>query len=816
MPRIASPQGLSRDEAQRRLAAEGPNELPRGEARSLARIGFDVVREPMFGLLLVSGVIYFVLGQAVEAAALMVFATASVAIAVVQEARSERVLDALRDLTSPRALVIREGERVRIPGREVVRGDLVILSEGDRVPADGTLQVAQELSLDESLLTGESVPVTKAADEPVFGGTLVVRGQGIACVTATGAASRVGQIGHALGGIEQATPVLQQQTRRLVRLVGFAGLACCLLVVVLVGLSRGSWLQAALAGIALGMSMMPEEFPLVLAVFMVMGAWRLSRARVLTRRATAIETLGAATVLCTDKTGTLTENRMKIVELRPATDVGTDRLVGTGARASAIDAFDPMDRAFHAALAERAGTPIDRGGGLPVKVFGLQPDLLAVTQVWPDGTVAAKGAPEAIISLCRLSPDTAGPIGAEAAALAAGGARVLGVAEARAEGHLPDSPRGFDFRFLGLVALADPVRAEVPQAVAECRTAGVRVVMITGDHPETARAIARQAGLADRAVLIGREMAAMDEARLADAVRSTDIFARIQPEQKLRLVQLLRQGGAVVAMTGDGVNDAPALKAADIGIAMGGRGTDVAREASSIVLLDDDFGSIVRTLRAGRRIYDNLRKAMSYIVAVHVPIAGLALLPLVAGLPILLSPIHIAFLEMVIDPVCSIVFEAEGEEKDLMRRPPRRPDAQLISPGVAAWSLLQGLLVLALQAALYLQALARGLPVEEARTLVFVSLVAANLALVIVNRSFGFGLAGLTRAHGRSNRALLAVYVVAVAVLSAAIFWPPARALFDFGPFHWHDLGIVLGGCVGLIAVLELAKVVLRRFRVTG
>jgi Ca2+-transporting ATPase len=331
--------------------------------------------------------------------------------------------------------------------------------------------------------------------------------------------------------------------------------------------------------------------------------------------------------------------------------------------------------------------------------------------------------------------------------------------------------------------------------------------MITGDHPQTARAIALQAGLPDHTPITGADMAAMSDAAFSAAVRDIDVFARIQPEQKLRLVRALKSRGEIVAMTGDGVNDAPALKAADIGVAMGGRGTDVAREAASIVLLDDDFGSILRTLRAGRRIYDNLRKAMSYILAVHVPIAGLALLPLLTGLPLLLSPIHIAFLEMVIDPVCSIAFEAEDEEADLMQRPPRRPDAQILSAAVASWSLLQGGLVMALLGGLYIAALERNLPADEVRTLVFVSLVMANLALVVVNRSFGFGMGG---GHGASNRALLAVFGIAAVTLAFATQWPPARQLFQFGEFHFHDVAIAAGACLGLVILLELLKRLLR------
>ena len=850
-----SREGLTADEAARRLSSEGPNELPRPGTRTLRRIVIDVIREPMFGMLLAAGAIYFMLGDVGEGIMLLAFASLSVGIAIFQESRSERVLEALRDLTSPRALVIRHGERLRIPGREVVRGDLMMLSEGDRVAADATVLSCDDLMADESLLTGESVPVRKQArgssperasmatsdavpggdDLPlVFAGTLIVRGRGIAEVTATGARSHIGRIGQALGDIVTATPRLTRETRGIVRTVALVGLFCCAAAVLLFGLFRGSWLDAVLAGIALGMSMLPEEFPLVLTVFMVMGAWRLSQVRVLTRRASAIETLGAATVLCTDKTGTLTENRMTIAALRPAEGseaflrIATDgrepildaharRLLETGVLACAIEPFDPMEKAFHT-LHERIGGHAPQAT-MMAKSWPLRPDLLAVTQAWqhadaPVLTLAAKGAPEAIALLCRLDEAEIEDLRRQVDGMAATGLRVLGVAEAKlpapsdARPALPESPTAVTFRFLGLVGLEDPLRASVPAAVAECRSAGIRVVMITGDYAQTARAIAARAGIDAGEILTGPEVDRLDDRALSEAVRRASIFARIMPEQKLRLVEALKRAGEVVAMTGDGVNDAPALKAADIGIAMGGRGTDVAREASAIVLLDDDFGSIVRTVRLGRRIYDNLRKAMSYILAVHVPIAGMALLPLLTGLPIVFWPIHIAFLEMVIDPVCSIVFEAEQEESDVMNRPPRDPDSQILTTEVLLWSLLQGGLAFATVALAYLGATRSGMDDAAVRTLTFVTLVLANFALILVNRSYRVDPVGLLR---RPNRALVWVACVTSALIGLALAWQPARELFRFGDFHGHDLGIALASAIGLAIVLDLFKGIGRR-----
>jgi Ca2+-transporting ATPase len=828
--------GLSSVAAAERLEAEGYNELRRAQSRTLGRIAYEVVSEPMFGLLIAAGLVYLALGDLGEALVLLAFASISVTITIVQEARSERVLEALRDLTSPRALVIRDGERKRIPGREVVRGDILVLGEGDRIAADAVLVSASDLLIDESLLTGESVPVRKRLspdsrimtrpggdDLPcVFSGTLVARGQGLAKVRATGAMSEIGKIGEALGTIESAPARLQHETGRLVRIVAVFGLVSCALVVLLYGLTRGSWLEAFLAGIALGMSMLPEEFPLVLTVFLVMGAWRISRARVLTRRAAAIETLGEASVLCTDKTGTLTLNRMSIVELvadaevlpigqgpRPDRPEKFLQLADRGRLACAIDPFDPMEKAFHALSAHLPGTDDVELTEGPVKTYGLRSDLLAVTQAWKQRgndahVVAAKGAPEAIAALCKLEPGDREPIRRDAERMARRGLRVLAVAEATFIGaDWPDTPRGFAFTFLGLVGLADPLRPSVKAAIRECRAAGIRVVMITGDFPETARAIAREAGLPADEVVTGAEIEATSPEDLPALVARACVFARILPGQKLSIVRALKAEHAVVAMTGDGVNDAPALKAADIGIAMGGRGTDVAREASSIVLLDDDFGSIVKTIRLGRRIYDNLRKAMGFILAVHVPIAGLALLPLLTGLPLILMPIHIAFLEMVIDPVCSVVFEAEQEEQGIMERPPRAAGSRLFAASLVWWSLLQGGLALAVVATIYLGANLRGMPEAEVRGLTFVTLVLADFALIFVNRTFSSTLDATWRGD---NKALWWVGLATTLLLGLALYFEPVRALFRFGPPHAGDLAASVTAAAGLIVVLEFLK----------
>jgi P-type Ca2+ transporter type 2C len=578
------------------------------------------------------------------------------------------------------------------------------------------------------------------------------------------------------------------------------------------------------------MSMLPEEFPVVLAVFMAMGAWRISRARVLTRRAAAIETLGSATVLCSDKTGTLTENQMTIAELRlkdndafrPTEMPGTTMperfqgLVEYGILASARDPFDPMDKAFHALGRERlVGTEHLHGVHWKVvHAYGLRPGLLAMSRVWqPSGdsqtfVVAAKGAPEAIAGLCRLGAADLATLKHSVDAMAAEGMRVLGVARASFAGdRWPESQAGFAFEFLGLVGLADPLRPSVPAAVAECRSGGIKVVMITGDYPATAKAIAADAGLDSGNLLTGEQLEKLSTQELEQRVRTTTLFARIMPDQKLRIVNALKRNGEIVAMTGDGVNDAPSLKAAHIGIAMGGRGTDVAREASSIVLLDDDFGSIVRAVRLGRRIYDNLRKAMGFIFAVHVPIAGLAILPLLFGLPILFGPMHIAFLEMIIDPVCSLVFEAETEEDDVMRRSPRPPDQPLFSGTLIGWSLVQGTLAFALVALIYVIALNRGMPEEEVRALAFFSLVLAIVSLIFVNRSFS---ASLITAFRRPNAALRWVLLAVPVMLSVTLLFPPISALFRFGPLHMDDLALTFGAGVLVLVCLEAFKSIWR------
>lgn len=830
---LAQVRGLSGAEARQRLLVDGYNELPAAKSRSGLAIVLEVIQEPMFLLLIACGSLYLLLGDIQEALMLLGFVFLVIGITVFQEQKTERALEALRDLSSPRALVLRDGSQIRIPGREVVKGDIILLAEGDRVPADAVLLWALNLKVDESLLTGESLPVGKVAssggevplvrpggeDLPfVYSGTLVVQGQGVARVLATGAATELGKIGKALQTVEDEETGLHRETRRLVKVLAISGLALCVGAVIIYGLTRGDWLAGLLAGITLAMAMVPEEFPVVLTVFLALGAWRISKQNALTRRMPAIETLGSATVLCVDKTGTLTQNKMVVSQFyangqwltwrAPGQEFGEafHEIIEYSMLASKKDPFDPMERALNefGELNLKGSEHLHPDWTL-VKEYPLSREFLAVTQVWQprerEGLVAAlKGAPETVIDLCHLSEPERQTISAATAEMAARGLRVLGVAKAElANGQgLTDNRHDLEFEFVGLVGLADPIRPSVPAAIEECRTAGIRVVMITGDYPGTALSIAEQIGLESPRVITGPELDALSDEALAELIGETNIFARVVPEQKLRIVNALKQAGEVVAMTGDGVNDAPALKAAHIGVAMGGRGTDVAREASDIVLLDDDFSTIVSTVRQGRRIYDNLKKTISYIFAIHVPIAGLSLIPILLKWPLALFPVHIVFLELIIDPACSIVFEAEPEESNLMARPPRDPRTRLLDWQTVGLSLLQGLGVLLIVTGVYRYMLVqRGLSAAEARSAAFAALIAANLALILTNRSWH---QTIIRRLRQPNRALWWV-VGGAAFLLFLVLWVPAlQTLFHLAPLNLADQLICVA--LGLASIL--------------
>jgi Ca2+-transporting ATPase len=740
--------GLSHGEAQRRLARYGPNIIAIQSHRGLGRIARETLREPMFLLLLLAAALYLVFGDLAEGIFLAVGATLSFGLVVVQEARSERALEALNSLAEPRARVLRDGSVRSIPAREVVPGDVLIVAEGSRIAADAVLVQGSPLEVDESTLTGEAAACTKLPTSPgaaqddqqapgdehsssLFASTLVLRGEGLAEVIATGAATKVGRIGAALSNIQEQPTLVQRDVRKLIGRLGVLALMFCVIVAVAYGIVRQDWFGGMLSGLTLAISLIPEEFPMVLAIFMALGAWRLAKRNVLVRRSAVIETLGATTLLCVDKTGTITQNRMTLRqvwragifgELCDGLSAGPKALVEAAQLASAVQPHDPMDVAIHVA----AG-PL--GEGHLVRSYPLRPEFLAVVQLWraPDGSglrYAAKGAPETILGLCRM--DRGARQAAEAAvhSMAGRGMRVLGVATASTGENLAPEPDQLEYELEGLLGFEDPVRADVPDALALARQAGVSVAMVTGDYPATALAAARQAGIeTDGGVVAGADLAA------AKDIADVRVFARVMPEQKLELVRRFQQLGHVVAMTGDGVNDAPALAAADVGVAMGERGTDVAREASDLILLDDRFASIVSGISLGRQIFANLRRAMTYITAIHLPVAGLALLPLVVGLPPMLYPMHLVLLELLIDPLCSIVFESEPSEADAMRRGPRRASDPLFGRAQIAIAAVQGLVLLAAVLAWYWWLSVSGAGDDQTRAAAFVALVTGHIAL---------------------------------------------------------------------------------------
>jgi Ca2+-transporting ATPase len=764
------PKGLTQKEASDILQKEGYNELPSSKPKSVFKIALGVVKEPMFLLLVACGTLYLTLGDIQEGFMLLGFVFVVMGIEFYQEKKTEKALDALKDLASPRALVIRDGETIRISGKEVVKGDIVVLQEGDRVPADALVIKNNNLLADESLLTGESVPVRKkewiegdniptpgGEDIPVvYSGSMIVQGNGLVKVYATALDTEIGKIGKALDSVREEPTQLKREMSTLVKRLAFIGILLCILVITIYTITRGDLLKGFLAGITLAMAMLPEEFPVVLTIFLALGAWRMSKKSVLTRKPAAIETLGSATVLCTDKTGTLTQNKMSVTRLFNGTDFSGIKtgeafpesfheIIEYGILSSQVNPFDPMEKAI-INIGDRflRNSEHIHSDWVMEKEYPLSKDLLAMSRVFSNtGTkeqvIAVKGAPEAIFDLCHLNGSRFEKAVTE---MASEGLRVLGVARASLiSGALPSLQHDFDLEFVGLIGLSDPIRENVPDAVKECYNAGIRVIMITGDYPVTAINIGKEIGIKDpELVITGSQLKDMTEDDLCERIKTINIFARVVPEQKLKIVNALKKNREIVAMTGDGINDAPALKASNIGIAMGEKGTDVAREASSLVLMDDNFASIVGAVKMGRKIFDNLQKALGYIFAIHVPIAGLSLIPvLFADLPLILWPVHIVFLELIIDPACTMIFEAEKEEETVMSRPPKDINEPFFGAKKILLSCTQGIGILIISLLVYFIGLKMGYSEKSVRTLTFVTLIVSNIAVILSNRSWTSG-----------------------------------------------------------------------------
>ena len=831
--------GLTTSQAKEKLRKEGANTLPSSKPKNFFSIALGVVKEPMFILLTGCGTLYIVMGDLQGGIMLLGFVFVIMGIEFFQEKKTEKALDALKDMASPRALVIRDGVETRIAGFEVVTGDLIVLQEGDRVPADATVLQSVSLLADESLLTGEPVPVRKnewdniekltqpgGDDLPfVYSGSMIVQGNGIAKVTSIGSNTEIGKIGKALESVKEEPTRLKKEMGSLVKNITIIAAILCVLVILGYTLTRGSLINGFLAGITLAMAILPEEFPVILTVFMALGAWRMSKKKVLTRKPAAIETLGSATVLCTDKTGTLTQNKMTVTSLyngkdflavEKASEFSSEfhEIIEYGILSSQINPFDPMEKAITSIgdLYLKGTEHIHKNWEM-VKEYPLSKELLAMSRVFSfketsEKIIATKGAPEAIFDLCHLDAKSKKRLSLAVEELASGGLRVLGVAKAKIKSKgLPEIQHDFTFDFIGLIGLSDPIRKNVKKSVEECHNAGIRVIMITGDYPVTARHIAMEIGLENpENCITGQELQAMTEAELRKRIKDTNVFARVVPEQKLKIVNALKKNKEIVAMTGDGVNDAPALKSAHIGIAMGEKGTDVAREASSLVLMDDNFSSIVGAIKMGRRIFDNLQKAFGYIFAIHVPIAGLSLIPILLGnFPLILWPVHIVFLELIIDPACSIIFEAEKEELNIMTRPPRRFTEPFFGAKKILFSCLQGVGILIVTLAIYLLGLHLGYEASEVRAMAFTTLIVSNIAVILTNRSWTDN---IFRIIFTPNRAVLWVVGGAIFFLILILNVPFFLHLFQFQRLKLINLIICVLAGLFTIVWFEIYKLV--------
>ena len=800
--------GLSSIEAQALLVKYGENSIDKAREKSLYSTAIELLKEPMLLLLIAAGAISLALAELVDGILLLFTIFIILGITIYQTQKTEKALKALSELTMPLAIVIRDGLEIRIPSKNIVPGDVVILREGDRISADAKLTVATSFHVDESLLTGESLPISKNIGDVVFTGSLVVRGHGKAEVFATGPNTQLGKIGKSLTGIREEKTNLQKSLERIVRVVGIAALITVFAVFGIYGTTRGNWLEAGLAGISVAMALIPEEFPVILTIFMALGAWRMAKVKVVARRPAAIEALGGISVLCVDKTGTLTENRMKISEIHTDSIIWKENdsisgllteVIEIASMATPVSAFDPMDIAFQnlaKILPSRNFSSLKSKSEKP-----LSKDNLFYTHVWQDSNTSAeihaiKGAPEQIAILCNFDTKRKINFLEKVSLEASRGFRTLAIAK---------SNDGINFEYLGLALLSDPIRIGVPAAVSECSKAGIRTIMITGDHPSTAITIAKNIGLESQNCLTGSEIDELSDFELSEKISSCSVFARVTPHHKLRLVRLLQENGETVAMTGDGINDAPALKAANVGIAMGQRGTDVAREAASLIITDDNFTSIVEGIRRGRAIFSNIQKALIYVIAVHIPIFGMALIPVLnSEWPLVLLPALIAFQEVIIDPASSIVFEAEEPDKKSMERLPRGKSKSLVGSREVIIGVLQGFSVLIVTFLVYWISLLNYNSEELSRSLTYASLLLSNLFLVLSNRSQRLSI--IASFKERNNPAILPISLLAAGILLALLNIPFLAESFDLEQLNFQQYVIVILASFASVSWYEIYK----------
>ena len=806
--------GLCDAEVDASRTAHGDNRLEAQERRGFWKALYTALTEPMFLLLVAAATIYFILGDTHEAIFMLGAIVLVIAISLYQDQRSRRALEALAQYSKARAKAIRNNTVIELPTEDLVVGDHVVVAEGELLPADGLVAYANDFSVNESILTGEAFPVGKDLSggdgSQVFRGTQAVGGLAVVRVTQVGKATELGRIGTSLAAITESRSPLELQIAPFVRNMAIIGLLFFLVVWGLNYRSSGNLLESLLKGLTLAMSILPEEIPVAFTTFMALGAWRLMKLGILVKHAKTVETLGSATMICTDKTGTITENRMELIALhvwgeeasRDPQHWDTEavrQLITTAMWASEPVPFDPMETALHKAYGALTARD-ERPEFNMVHEYPLSGKPPMMTHIFArDGgprIIAAKGAPEAILACSSLNGAERASVLAQVEELARKGSRVLAVAGTTHEGDAwPAEQQQFTFSYIGLVAFLDPPKKNITQVFKSFREAGIRVNIITGDNAVTTRAIARDVGFTvEGRSLDGEEVLAMSDGDLDAALHTSNLFTRMFPEAKLRVVNALKAQGHVVAMTGDGVNDGPALKAAHIGIAMGKRGSELAKEAAALILLDDDLGRMVDAVAMGRKIYGNLKKAIQYIISIHIPIILTVALPLLLGwlYPNIFTPVHVIFLELLMGPTCSIAYENEPLEAGSMQRSPRRMELTFLSWTELRTSVAQGLMITAGTLFCYRYAVHMTLGEDLTRTMVFTSLVVANIALTLVNRSFHQSILSTLRYH---NPLLRGIVLGTAGLLLVLLYVPAPRDFFHLAtpPLPLLLLSVLVG-----------------------